>query len=244
MTNFFNLKILKLAMSGAIVTGLLACNHSDDDDSDTMHKMGYQVRVYNLTAGQPMTPLAVIMHNEGYSTWMLGNSASDGLEKLAEGGDSTTLLTEAQADANYIYSASSINGPFLPGTSEMLDVEINHSEDPRLSLASMLANTNDAFTGVTNLSLKHLEKGDSLSMYLPAYDAGTEKNTESSGTLPGPADNGEGFNTARDEYASGKDFVSIHRGVVSMDDDLSTSVLTENHRWNGPVAKLVVTRMQ
>jgi len=230
----------------SLAASLSACMHDDDDDDNDEHmqSMNYQVEVHNLTAGQPLTPLAAILHKPGYAPWMLGASASVGLETIAESGDGTTLISEAESNMNYIISMTSSNGPFLPGSSESITLTSESSDDLHLSLVTMLANTNDAFTGISNLNLEDLEEGEKVSVYLKAYDAGTEKNTESMGTLPGPVDNGEGFNSTRDEFASGEDYVSVHRGAVTVDDDLSSSVLNETHRWNGPVAKLVVTRLQ
>lgn len=76
--------------------------------------------------------------------------------------------------------------------------------------------------------------------YLNAYDRGTEANSEQAGSIPGPADtNGEGFNAARET----DDYIRIHPVVVTQDDRLSTSVLTESHRWLGPVAKILIEKM-
>jgi len=236
-------KTVNCLVGVSLAASLSACMHDDDDD-ENMQSMNYQVEVYNLTSGQPLTPLAAILHKPGYAPWMLGASASVGMETIAESGDSSTLISEAESNMNYITSMTSSNGPFLPGSSESVTVTSENSDDLHLSLVSMLANTNDAFTGISNLNLENLEKGEKISLYMSAYDAGTEKNTESLGTLPGPADNGEGFNSTRDEYSSSEDYVSIHRGAVTVDDGLSSSVLNETHRWNGPVAKLVVTRLQ
>ena len=66
------------------------------------------------------------------------------------------------------------------------------------------------------------------------------KDDEAPGTIPGPADGGEGFNAARDDDA---DRVSMHGGVVSAMDGLITSVLTEQHRFDNPVVGVSVTRV-
>jgi hypothetical protein len=105
----------------------------------------------------------------------------------------------------------------------------------------MLVNTNDAFTGVTEVSLSGLELGESMTMNALSYDSGTEANSEALGTIPGPADGGEGFNSVRDDLA---DHVTLHSGAITMDDGLNTSVLTEAHRWDNPTARVTITRVQ
>ena len=109
-----------------------------------------------------------------------------------------------------------------------------------LSLATMLVNTNDAFTGVNSTDLSGLAVGETVSMRAIAYDAGTEADSEGPGTIPGPADGGEGFNAARDDEA---DRVSMHPGVLSAADGLATSVLTEQHRFDNSVASISITRV-
>ncbi|HFQ61119.1 MAG TPA: hypothetical protein ENK39_02315, partial [Epsilonproteobacteria bacterium] len=75
---------------------------------------------------------------------------------------------------------------------------------------------------------------------LVTYDAGTEANSELASTIPGPAGGGEGFNAARDD----KDFVSVHEGVVTKDDGLSTSALTQMHKWDNPAASVSIERVK
>jgi len=227
-----------------ISTGLLTlsgCFHDeDDDDMDMAVQATYQVTVYNLTNGQPFTPLGVVVHESGYMPWQLGEAVSIGLETLAEAGDPSGFLTEADADAAVAISASSSGGPFGPGSSKMVSITVDHSASLQLSVASMLANTNDAFTGVRNWDIGDLAVGDSVSTMAHVFDAGTETNAETMGTMPGPAANGEGFNVARELLNK----LPIHGGVVTMDDGLTTSALDESHRWLGQAAKVVVTRMQ
>ncbi|MDH5258599.1 MAG: spondin domain-containing protein, partial [Gammaproteobacteria bacterium] len=109
---------------------------------------------------------------------------------------------------------------------------------------SMLANTNDAFTGLTSLDIGSMAVGDSMTMMTHVFDAGTEANTESAGTIAGPADDSaaadKAYSATRDDL---HDFVSVHAGVVTMDDGLTTSVLNESHRWNGMAAKITIERL-
>jgi hypothetical protein len=200
----------------------------------------YDITVYNLTNGQPFTPLGVVIHEPGYQAWQLGSAVSSGLETLAESGDPSAFITEADANTDVVATTNSSNGPFGPGSSETVSITVDHSSTLQLSVASMLANTNDAFTGVTNWTIGGLAVGDSSSTMTHVFDAGTEANTETMDTIPGPAGGGEGFNAARETLNK----LTIHSGVVTTDDGLTTSALDESHRWLGQAAKVVVTRMQ
>ena len=236
MKDLIRLPLVLLLLSGV----LSAC--SDDNDDHGMDKpqmMDFQITVHNLSANQPLTPLAAILHQPGYSPWALGNPASNGLEQLAEGGDTAAFINAADAD-NMVYATATGSAVLLPGNSTSINISAMASHDMSLSIASMLANTNDAFTGVTGLDLSGMSAGQSKSVMLKVMDAGTEANSEAAGTIPGPADSGNGYDMARDDVM---DKVHIHAGVVTMDDDLSSSVLDESHRWNGPAAKLVITRL-
>jgi len=240
-----------LALTVISVSLLILSGCSDDnDDSDSDGGGGmepqvsttYDVKVYNLTNNQPFTPLGVVIHEPAYTAWQLGEPVSVGLEMLAESGGTTDFLAEADANAAVMMSASSSNGPFGPGSSETVSITVDHSASLRLTVVSMFANTNDAFTGVGNWDISGLAVGESASTMARVYDAGTEANSETVGSMPGPVSmgTGEGFNAIRDDL----DRATIHGGVVTRGDGLTTSALDESHRWLGEGAKVVVTRTQ
>jgi hypothetical protein len=234
-------RFAKYVTTACLSAGLLtlsACFHDDDDDMAT--QAIYEITVHNLTNNQFLTPLGVVIHESGYQAWQLGSAVSSGLEILAESGDPAGLLSEADANTAVAMSDSSSSGPFGPGSSETLSITVDHSSTLQLTVASMLANTNDAFTGVTNWKIGGLAVGDRNSTMTHVFDAGTEANTETMATVPGPAAGGEGFNATRDDL----DRLTIHSGVVTADDGLTSSALDESHRWLGQAAKVVVTRMQ
>ncbi len=240
-----NLTLKQHLIPGVLAISVLAlaagCSDDDDHDETRMEKHAtYEVKVINITSGQPLTPIFVAVHQPSYHLWELGNPVSTSLEALAEGGDTSQILSDAQTDMDVAVASASSIGPFGPGAMQSLTVDTKHDNNLQISVASMLANSNDGFTGVTNLPIGDLTVGESRMTMAHAYDAGTEANTETAATIPGPAGNGEGFNAARDDV----DFVSIHAGVVTSNDGLITSALTEAHRWLGPTAKIVVTRMQ
>ena len=210
-----------------------------DNESDASAR-AYSVSVINLTANQPFSPVAFIAHKEGYHAWVDGTAASNELEQLAEGGDNAALLAQASSDANYIghYSGTA---PIGPGGQENFQLTFDVTGSASVSLVTMLVNTNDAYTGINGKSIEALDVGDSLTLLAPVWDAGTEANTEAAGTIPGPADGGEGFNASR---SGDVDFVAFHPGVISQDDGLASSALNSTHRFDNPAARVIIVRTQ
>ena len=92
----------------------------------------------------------------------------------------------------------------------------------------------------SSIDVSGLAIGDNISMMTVSYDSGTEANSEAMGSIPGPADGGEGYNSSRDDV----DYVALHPGIVSMDDGLTTSVLSAEHKFDNPVMKITIRRTQ
>jgi len=238
MTRYLIYKFTPFLAAAIMLMLITGCSHKDDMPISS-GSAAYQIDVTNATNAQPLTPVAVIAHTSAYQPWILGAAASTGLEMLVEGGDVTQFLADAEADKDVKASGSSKTGPFGPGMTESVKLSLNRIDsDLQISVAAMLADTNDAFTGVANVPVAGLNKGDSMSMLASVYDAGTENNSETAATIPGPAGGGEGFNAIRDDT----DFISVHAGVVTADDGLTSSALTESDRWLGPAAKITITR--
>ncbi|MDH5456618.1 MAG: spondin domain-containing protein, partial [Gammaproteobacteria bacterium] len=150
-------------------------------------------------------------------------------------------LAEAGADGDVRATASGA-GPIGPGGTETITIEVLESDVAtlRISTSSMLVNTNDAITALDAVDVSTLAAGTSMTWRTIAYDAGTEANTEEAAHIPGPAGGGEGFNAARDDIA---DRVSMHAGVVGQDDGFATSGLNNQHRFDNPVARVRITRI-
>lgn len=213
---------------------LSGCN----DDDTPVAMATYEVKVFNLTEAQPMSPPTLLLHGAAYTAWSVGTAATVGLENLAEGGSGAVLMMEGNADpaVSTTFMASAVVGPGASGT---YSVTMPVSSDARLTVATMLVNTNDGFAGVMGKDLSGLAVGDSLMAAARVYDAGTEANTETAATMPGPAAGGEGFNAVRDSNTSA---VSLHGGVVTSQDGLATSALNSLHRFDNPAMRVVVTR--
>lgn len=225
-----------LALGGALVLGGLATVSAHAGTGMQAH---YQVSVTNLTANQPLSPLAWVVHGPAYHPMQIGSAASAGLERLAESGDTSLWLTEARAHSS-VYRTQTGDAVVVPGAHAQFMLGIPATLDkPYLSAATMLVNTNDAFAAVDAYPLANLAVGDSVTFTANVYDAGTETNSEAAGTIPGPADGGEGFNAERESANK----VTAHAGVVTKDDGLETSVLNESHRFQNPAIKVKITRM-
>lgn len=226
---------LSIMASSALLT---ACG-GDDNDSDQSYD--YKVEVTNLTYSQPLSPVAIVIHNKGYEMFSEAESASLALEELAESGATESLLYEAQAHESVILTLAGEN-VILPGKTAQFSLSLERDiANQQISLASMLVNTNDAFTGINHSIVNPLSVDEVQTFYGPVWDAGTEQNSETAATIPGPAGNGEGFNVERDNDI---DKVVFHGGVVSHDDGLESSVLTEQHRFNQPASLIRITRVQ
>ena len=192
----------------------------------------YQVTVTNLTNSQPLSPVGVVLHQAG-NLWTVGGVPSVELEKMAEGGDNSGLLALGVASASGA-------GAIGPGGSETINVTVQDVMDAKLTVATMLVNTNDGFSGLNAWDLSILELGDTWTTVAGVYDAGSEVNSEAAGTMPGPADGGEGFNAMRQDTG----YVAMHPGVVSADDGLSNSVLGVEHKFDNPAIRIMVTRIE
>jgi len=230
----------KVLLTSALALTLSACNDSDNNDTvvvtptptPTPVEYSYSVTLTNLTYAQPLSPLAVLLHGDS-KMWQVGSAASLPLEVLAESGDNADLL----ADTSILASASDID-VLLPGATSSVIVSTTDRTATHLTSATMLVNTNDAFSGLTGVDISTMAVDESKSWNLNVYDSGTEANDEAVGTIPGPADGGTGFDATRDDV----DFVAYHSGVVSQDDGLTGSVLTQAHKFDNPAIKLTITR--
>ncbi len=224
-----------------LLSALVALTGCDGDDSGVTpaSESAYTVSLTNLTGNQPLSPLGAVIHTTGYAGWDIGRSASPGLERLAEGGDPTDFLAEASGNADVLVTGTG-SGVIGPGATDNVSLTTVSSQGLQLTCATMLVNTNDAFTGISGLAIGDLAVGERRRIYARPYDAGTEGNTETASTIPGPAGGGEGYNAERTD----RDFISAHSGVVTQDDGLVTSALDESHRFLSPVAEIVVTRIR
>jgi len=140
----------------------------------------YDVTIANLTTGQPLSPGVVLTHSKNLSLFEAGTAASDGIRFIAENGDPTTAAAELSgvvgvADLQTTSAPVGMVGGSAFPSSLTLRIGARGNAN-HLSLALMLICTNDGFTGLDGVQLPG--GFDPVSWDTPAYDAGTEVNTE------------------------------------------------------------------
>jgi hypothetical protein len=127
---------------------------------------------------------------------------------LAEAGD-TGRLTALLSGMPEVLDVTDSGSPLPPGQSVVVHVETTGGFD-HISVAAMLVPTNDGFFAINGV--EGPTGNTTLTLFSPAYDAGTEANDELCAHIPGPPTvcTGEGINSSR-EGAQG--YVHIHRGI-------------------------------
>ena len=207
-----------------------------------------EVEIFNVTNAVYFTPPLIAVHNADLRLFDPGTEASDSVRAMAEGGNTSGLEDEV-SDAGGDFVANPVPGLLAPGESTRVTLDAGGRHASHLSVTAMLLPTNDGFVGLSGLPIP--KKAGRYVYDLHGYDAGTEANDEliTGGGAPGapgiPADPGGNAGTGG-AGAAGVDFndrVHVHRGILGDRDpsggisDLDSSV----HRWNGPVARLVLT---
>jgi len=206
-------------------------------------QLQYEVTITNLTKGQPFSPAVVAIHTARMTPiFTLGEPSSEGIWRIAEGGDVSVLAPQLSADPN-VFDVQVSDGPFLPGQSVTVILNGGNRPGPRyLSLAGMLGSTNDGFfalngQSVSSLWFPYLPSLGTMVYYATAYDAGSEANSETCDTVPGPpCDNGM---NERDT-AGAEGYVYIHSGVHGVAGPPPAGLPAGTSDWRNPVAKITV----
>jgi len=181
----------------------------------------YEVTVTNITTSkQGLSPLILATHPASTHAWQMGQTATAGLELLAEEGMPDALASEWR---NIATDVTTTKAHLLPGDS--ITVRIRAKEGDVLSAASMLIQTNDGFTGLDAATLS-----DGASMDSMAYDAGTEENTEKASDVPGPPFVGKNSGPASQPAQP----VAMHIGIAGKAD------VGSEFNWSGPVVRFSV----
>ena len=236
----------------SIALFLVSCNDQDSittepisqeegasfgDNPETLSKRGYaefEITLENLTpatgagSSQPLSPPVIATHIPRYHIFKTNEMASAELAQLAEDAVNAPLI-EKLHDSELVFSVvEGSEGPVFPGSSQTYTIK---AKIPfvRLSLASMLVNTNDAFTGADEVRLPF--RGTKV-IYLNGYDAGSEKNTELKDHIPGPCCGSPLVRVPTNEL------IKEHEGIQGIG-DLDPQV----YGWSGYVAKLTITRV-
>jgi len=206
------------------------------DNSGSLEKYGianYSVTITNLTpatqpgASQPLSPPVLATHPRFIHVFRVGKYASSELAQVAEDAFSDPLVAKL-SDAHFVYDVQQGDGVILPGESTTINISAPLGFR-KLSIVSMLVNTNDAFAGLDGFQMPF--RG-SKTVYLKAYDAGSERNTESFDHIPGPCCGNPFMRVPTHER------IRKHRGIKGVG-DLDRAI----YGWKGRVAKVTITRI-
>ncbi|HAG94433.1 MAG: hypothetical protein CMK83_04885 [Pseudomonadales bacterium] len=196
------------------------------------HEAQYEVTVTNITKGVKFTPFIAAAHSAALSFFEIGESATDEIAQIAEGGNIAPMQTLLDGSAA-VFGTASTGGLLMPGESVSFELTtpVYGVWWGKLSLAAMLLPTNDTFVSLNGV---RLPRHGSVSYLADAYDAGSEPNDELCASVPGPTCGGEGYSPAVD----GEGFVYPAPGTHG-EGDLSVA----QFGWSGPVAKVTITRL-
>lgn len=215
--------------------------------SSTLLAQELSITFTNLTQGLHFTPVVTAAHTNESNIFMVGSAATPELQAMAEGGDISGLVSVLMnGDANVNENPAS--GLLAPGMSTSYTLSTDMA-NTYLSLAAMVLPSNDGFVGASNWMIP--ETAGTYTLFLNAYDAGTEANNEiingggAPGVLgiPGAPSGGSGTGGMGITDTEANTMVHIHRGTIGDDmmeggkSDLNNSI----HRWLNPVAKLTIT---
>ncbi len=195
----------------------------------------YEVTITNLTRGQQFTPILVASHREGVKLFTLGRPASSELATLAEEGD-TGPLASVLRGLPAVRDLASSAGLLNPGHSVTVTVDGGGGFD-HLSVAAMLIPTNDGFFALNGVAGP---RGDqTLRLFSPAYDVGSERNDELCASIPGPFFAECGGPGGGGKPGGGEGFVHIHAGIHGID-----NLNAAQRDWRNPVAEITIQRIR
>ncbi|UCF38960.1 MAG: spondin domain-containing protein [Acidobacteriota bacterium] len=204
------------------------------------NQLTIEVEITNLTKGQIFSPGVVALHTAwSEPIFRVGSPSSEELAGVAEDAilDPLVARLESDPDVAMVGVIQGENVVILPGeTATIRFAPAEGRKARRLSLVGMLVTTNDAFYGLNSVAigspfLAQTGTRKTEDFYALAYDAGSERNTETCDSIPGPpcgnpmvrvTDGAEGY-------------VYVHSGIHGSG-DLSPA----EYDWNNPVAKVVV----
>ncbi|MCI0435501.1 MAG: spondin domain-containing protein [Gemmatimonadetes bacterium] len=204
----------------------------------------WEVRITNLTAGQPFTPPIIATHTGVSLLFRVGKVVTLALREIAENGNLTPmvdLLTGSHRVGDWTIVLGATAPPVMPGE-EVVTTLSSRPGARRISFASMLICTNDGFTGLDAVQLPG--PNTSVTLYTAGYDAGSEVNTEDFADIVPPCPPLTGVpstdpGTGVSDPALAENGVIHHHGGIQGGDDLNPAI----HGWTDPVAKIVITRI-
>jgi hypothetical protein len=194
----------------------------------------FEVTVTNITSGQQFTPLLLVTHRPQLALFQLARPASPGLTTLAEEGNVAPLRATLNANSD-VTATEAGTGLTNGGATATFTIRGNPDKD-YLSVAAMLIPTNDAFVA---LDRADLPRHGTVTYTARAYDAGTERNTETCASIPGPNFTECGGPGGGARIGGGEGYVHVHKGIVGVGQFDPAS-----RTWMNPVAYITIRRMR
>ena len=230
MKKLYALTLILVGITFSVTTSVVA---------QTQEKTRYEITVTNLTRGQRFTPPFVVIHKPGVRLFTLGEQVSPQFAALVEDANPSELggLLAGLPEVKEVITAATPLANLLidPGKSNTVTVETDTTFN-QISLISSLVPTNDAFIAVNGIPGP---KGDiTLSLFVPAYDAGSERNDELCTSVFGPSlaeCRGDG---GGEHIGGGEGFVHIHNGIHGVG-NLNAAL----RDWRNPVARILIRRL-
>jgi len=188
----------------------------------------WDVTITNLTppGSQPLSAPLFVVHSNRAQIWSPGQIATHPVAAIAEDANNAPAESAFPQLAGVQDVFTGAGGAIPPGASRTYTVQTSGRFD-RLSLLTMLVNTNDGFTGLDSLHLG----GNGTTLETMAYDAGSEVNNELTAFIPGPCCN---HPFVRDPEG---DLIRMHEGITGHG-DLDPAV----YGWHGAVARIEIDR--
>jgi hypothetical protein len=218
-------------LAGALVIG--PASGSDDDDDGGRGAKLWLVTIENLTppgpgapGSQPLSPPLFVVHSSRADVWSVGEIASHGVAAIAEDADNSVLESALPQVDGVKGVATGAGGPIPSGATRTYTVETSGRFN-RLSVLTMLVNTNDAFTGLD--SFRPRSRGTSLETM--AYDVGSERNNELKSHIPGPCC-GNAFVRAPEG-----NLIRMHEGITGRGE-----LDPAKYDWDEPAARITIER--
>ena len=221
-----------IALMGLIVLFSLAAS------APALGQVTYEVTIYNLTQNQVITPPVVVSHSGAMSLFTVGQPVIPELATLAEEGNPGPLLGLLPT-LPAVFDFAAGPGPIPPAGSMTLQV-MSKAGFRRISAVGMLASTNDAFFAISGVQVPlpptlffFLPFERVRTLNAPAYDAGSEADSELCDFIPGPPCG----NNVHDP-ADPEGFVHISNGIHGIGD-----LPADGYDWHNPVARVRIVRM-
>lgn len=174
-------KLILLGLIALATTFVVGPASADDDDGrEDGGTKTWRVTITNLTppgpggpGSQPLSPPLFVVHSGQADVWSVGEIASHGVAAIAEDANNAVLESALPQLRGVKTVFTGAGGPIPSGATRSFTVETS-GRFSRLSVVTMLVNTNDAFTGLDSLRLGFRGHRQSLETMAPRRRAAAE----------------------------------------------------------------------